>query len=119
MRRRRQILSEDTPMALGVDLLGLREEGTVVWRWMCRFWSGRDVIDLVGPPPSEAPLSWQGPITPEQIETLRNRAGGREREAEFRASQRAFGCDVEQELDVLLALRVHQVVVRVEEWGYG
>lgn len=106
-------------MALGVDLLGLCEDGTVVWRWMCRFWSGHEVIDLVGPPSSEPPPSWEGPITPEQIQVLRVRSGGRGKEAEFRATQLAFGCEADPELDVLLALRVHQVVVRVEEWGYG
>ncbi len=104
-------------MALGVDLFGLTEDGTIVWRWMCRFWRGHDVLDLVAPPPSDPAPSWEGPITPEQIEILREKAGGREVEANFRASQRTFGAELDQELDGLLAIPVHEVVVRVEEWG--
>ena len=106
-------------MALSVDLFGLDEDGTVLWRWMCRSWNGGHVLDLVAPPPSDAPLSWAGPITRAQIETLRDRAGGRDAERLFRASQTTFGATPDADLDELLARPASALAVRVEEWGYG
>lgn len=106
-------------MALGVDLFGVDDDGTVVWHWMCRFWLERDVLALVAPPPSEPPPAWEGPITRQQIEILREKAGGRQREAKFRASQLQFGAKLNQDLDGLLAIPVHQLRIHVEEWGYG
>lgn len=106
-------------MALAVDLFGLGEDGTVLWRWMCRFWKGHDVLDLVAPPPSEPPPSWEGPITRAEIEALRERGGGRDAERRFRDSQVTFGATLDADLDELLARPSSALMVRVEEWGYG
>ncbi len=106
-------------MALGVDLFGLGNDGTVLWHWMCRSWEGSDVLALVAPPPSDPPPSWEGPITRAEIETLRERVGGREAEQRFRDSQVAFGVTPDADLDTLLARPARTLVVRVEEWGYG
>ena len=106
-------------MALGVDLFGTAEDGTTLWRWMCRFWDGYGVIALVDPPPSDPPPSWQGPITRAQIETLRTRAGGRDAERKVRDSQTTFGVTPDADLDELLARPAHALIIRVEEWGYG
>ena len=107
-------------MALGVDLFGMSADGAVRWHWMCRFWEGHDVLKLVDPPPSEPYWgAWNGPITREQIESLREKAGGRQREADFRASQRQFGVKPDADLDDLLAVPIHELRINVEEWGYG
>jgi hypothetical protein len=97
-------------MALGVDLFGMDADGKVAWHWVCRRWSGFDVLDLVAPSPAEPPPAWEGPITAEQIDTLRAKVGGREAEREWQ----------DPDLDALLSRAGCKVVVRVEEWGgYG
>ena len=106
-------------MALGVDLFGTAGDGTILWRWMCRFWDGHGVIALVDPPPSDPPPSWRGPITRAQIETLRTRAGGRDAKREFRDGQITSGTTPDADLDELLARPAHALIIRVEEWGYG
>jgi hypothetical protein len=93
---------------VGVDLFDMGADGAVIWHWMCRFWEGDDVLELVDPAPSQPWWgAWDGPITRGQIEILREKAGGRQREADFRVSQRRFGVEPDADLDELLAAPVH------------
>ena len=94
-------------MALGVDLFSMAADGTIQWRWMCRFWKGHNVLNLGAPAPSEPPPFWEGPITREQIEALRARAGGREEERKFREGRAVWNVRPDEDLDQLLERPVH------------
>ena len=90
-------------MALGVDLFGMSQDDTVVWKWMAGWWNGHDVLDLVKPPPSDPWPAWEGQITREQIGVLR-----------AKVNPPAY---IYAELDEKLAISVARIDVRVEEWG--
>lgn len=96
-------------MALAVDLIAMNADGTVLWTWMARRWRGLEVVEAVRLPPTEWPQSWQGPVTPEDVERLRERFGGRAAEIE---SSRP-----DEDLDALLRRPRGSLLLSVEEWG--
>ena len=100
-------------MALGVDLFGLDTAGTITWRYMCRWWNGDQLLDILDGrlKPAEPAPSWECILATSELLALLERFDKPElrslypNDADLAALLQEPGTD--------------RVMLRIEEWGYG